>query len=223
MIMQLTDIKKTYPTGDSSLTVLKGISISIDAGDYVAIMGPSGSGKSTLMHIIGCLDNIFSGSYVLDNVSIGKQNTNQLAEVRRRQIGFIFQTFNLIARLTTWENVGLPMIYNRQKEVRIPAEKALQQVGLGHRLDHWPNQLSGGERQRVAIARALINDPSIVMADEPTGNLDSKSGSLIMKIIGDLSAQGKTIVLVTHDRQVAEHADRIIHLKDGEIDRIEKR
>lgn len=220
-IIQLKHICKSYEMGDSDLPILKGISLKIDAGEYVAIMGASGSGKSTLMHIMGCLDHLFSGEYFLDGISVSGQSQNRLAEIRRSKVGFIFQTFNLISKLTILENVELPLIYNRIKGRSPFPKQLLEMLGLGHRLGHYPNQLSGGERQRVAIARSLVNNPQIILADEPTGNLDSKSGQQVMKTIETLNKEGKTIILVTHDRDVAGHARKIIHIKDGKIEDIE--
>lgn len=221
MLIQLESVIKNYEIEEQTVPVLAGVNLEIAAGEYVAIMGPSGSGKSTLMNILGCLDTLSSGSYRLDGIDVSKLSPDRLSEIRRAKIGFIFQTFNLITKLTAQENVELPMIYNRIRERNHKAQRMLENVGLGHRIKHFPGQMSGGERQRVAIARALINDPMIIMADEPTGNLDSKSGEQVLNIIRGLHRNNKTIIMVTHDRHVAEQAQRIIHLKDGLIDHIE--
>lgn len=220
-LITLSNIQKAYQEGDTELHILHGISLEISRGEFVAIMGPSGSGKSTLMHILGCLDLAGSGDYYLDGTLVSGLSADELSELRRKKIGFIFQTFNLIPTLSALENVTLPMIYNRIEDPGARPAELLENVGLGHRLKHFPSQMSGGERQRVAIARALVNDPDIIMADEPTGNLDSKSGETVMEIIERLRDLGKTIVLVTHDPRVSQRASRIIHLKDGLIERIE--
>jgi putative ABC transport system ATP-binding protein len=220
--IEVKNITKTYEMDDTPLTVLRGVSLEIDQGDYVAIMGASGSGKSTLMHILGCLDHKFNGDYLLDGIPIKKVSQNKLTEIRRNKIGFVFQSFNLINKLNVRENVALPMVYNRTKNKKNVVEDILTLVGLSHRMSHFPNQLSGGERQRVAIARSLVNNPAVILADEPTGNLDSISGKNVMETIGNLNNQGKTVILVTHDRQIAEHAKYIIHIKDGLIESIEK-
>lgn len=220
MHITLSNVKKSYALGEGKLTILKGISLSFEKGDYVAIIGASGSGKSTLMHILGCMDQEFDGEYILDDKPVHRISHNTLAELRRTKLGFIFQTFNLVAKLTTRENVALPLIYNRIKKREGIAERYLEAVGLGHRLDHYPAQLSGGERQRVAIARALVNDPQIILADEPTGNLDSKSGIQVMKIIDSLNAQGKTVILVTHDPGIAAHARTVVTMKDGLVESV---
>ena len=216
-MITLTDIVKTYKTGNFDLTVLKGISLHIDDGEMVAIMGPSGSGKSTLMNIVGCLDKPTSGFYTLDDYEIAKQDDNALAEIRNRKIGFVFQQFNLLARTTALRNVELPMIYSGGKGREERAKIALTRVGLGDRMDHRPNQLSGGQQQRVAIARAIVNDPSILMADEPTGALDTRTGEEIMAIFQQINDEGKTVVMVTHEEDIAEHCHRIVRFKDGEI------
>lgn len=223
-LITLSNICKAYPVGDGTIPILTDVSFTISEGDYVAIMGPSGSGKSTLMNILGALDQQYAGAYQLDQVDIRTLSTHRLSEIRRTRIGFVFQTFNLIAKLSALQNVELPMIYNRKPmNERLPhARHLLETVGLGHRLQHSPSQMSGGERQRVAIARALINDPKLILADEPTGNLDSKSGVQIMGILDSLNQSGKTIILVTHDREVAAHARQIIHILDGRIDQIEE-
>jgi putative ABC transport system ATP-binding protein len=220
MQITMSDVKKSYALGEGKLTILKGISLQFAAGDYVAIIGASGSGKSTLMHILGCMDQEFEGAYLLDGQPVHQISNNTLAELRRQKLGFIFQTFNLVAKLTTRENVALPLIYNRIKKRDGIAEKHLEAVGLGHRLDHYPAQMSGGERQRVAIARALVNDPQIILADEPTGNLDSKSGIQVMNIIDGLNAQGKTVILVTHDPGIAAHARTVVTMKDGLVESV---
>jgi putative ABC transport system ATP-binding protein len=221
MQIRMSNIQKSYALGEGTLTILKGISLQFAEGDYVAIIGASGSGKSTLMHILGCMDQEFEGEYLLDGQPVHSINNNTLAELRRQKLGFIFQTFNLVAKLTTRENVALPLIYNRIKRRDGIAERYLEAVGLGHRLDHYPAQMSGGERQRVAIARALVNDPQIILADEPTGNLDSKSGIQVMKIIDGLNAQGKTVILVTHDPGIAAHARTVVTMKDGLIESVQ--
>ncbi len=207
--------------GEHELTVLKGVDLDIETGEYVAIMGPSGSGKSTLMNLIGCLDTPTTGTYLLEGRDVGRLSPNELAEVRGRRIGFIFQTFNLLPRTTAVENVELPLYYQGAGDSRKRAMAALESVGLGHRPDHHPSQLSGGERQRVAIARAIVTEPAMILADEPTGALDSKTGAEILAILDGLHAKGSTIIVVTHDRQVAERARRIIHIRDGLIGSIE--
>ena len=220
-VIRAEKIVKDYALGDTSVQVLKGVDLDVAEGDYVALMGPSGSGKSTLMNILGCLDVPTSGRYTIEGREVGTLNDDELAVVRGRRIGFVFQTFNLLARTSALENVELPLHY-QGKPARAAAIRALESVGLAHRADHKPSQLSGGERQRVAIARALVTDPAIILADEPTGNLDSKTGKEILEILDGLARKGVTIVLVTHDRSVALHAHRIVHLKDGKIERIEE-
>lgn len=219
MTIQLADITKVYQMGEMEVAALAGVSINIKPGEFTAIMGPSGSGKSTLMNILGCLDRPTSGSYVLDGYEVAMQSDDDLAETRNKKIGFVFQNFNLLPRISALQNVALPLVYaGVDKNQRIErATKALEAVGLGHRLDHQPNELSGGQRQRVAIARALVNEPTIIMADEPTGNLDSKSGVEVMGIFQALNDAGRTIILVTHEPDIAEHARRVIHVRDGLI------
>src|SRR6185295_17572817 len=214
-------IVKNYRLGEVDVEVLKGIDLDVASGEYVALMGPSGSGKSTLMNILGCLDVPTSGSYTIEGQEVSTLSDDELAVVRGQRIGFVFQTFNLLARTSAIENVELPLHY-QGRPARKAALEALEAVSLGHRYDHHPSQLSGGERQRVAIARAIVTSPSIILADEPTGNLDSKTGKEILEIFENLSKKGVTIVLVTHDRSVALHAHRIVHLKDGHIERIEE-
>lgn len=217
-IIELQDVWKIYRMGNVEVPALRGLSLKISPGEFVAIMGPSGSGKSTAMNMVGCLDLPTRGSVILDGRDISKLHESDLAQIRGRRIGFVFQTFNLMPGLTAIENVTLPMIfqsipgYEREKKAR----KLLEQVGLGHRLNHRPNKMSGGEQQRVAMARALSNNPEVILADEPTGNLDSKTGIEVMKMLSELhEKEGKTIVMVTHDSNIAGYAERIIHLKDG--------
>lgn len=220
----LKAVKKIYNLGAEDVHALDGVDLTIERNEYISIMGPSGSGKSTLMNVIGCLDTPTEGKYNFEGEPVHEMDDNQLASIRNRKIGFVFQTFNLLAKLTALRNVELPLIYaNVPREDRIAqAKSALEKVGLGDRMKHKPNELSGGERQRVAIARALVTNPSIILADEPTGNLDSKSGEEIMKIFNKLHASGNTIILVTHERYIAEHANRTIHLLDGKIRTDEK-
>jgi putative ABC transport system ATP-binding protein len=220
VVINLQQIKKSYDMGGAEeVLALRGVSLAIHKNEYVAIMGPSGSGKSTLMNIIGCLDTPTSGLYEFNGVNVSDMNDNQLARVRNKEIGFVFQTFNLLARSDSLHNVELPLIYGGVSSSlrKRMAHEALEQVGLGDRVHHKPNELSGGQRQRVAIARALVNRPSILLADEPTGNLDSKTGDEIMILFEELHAQGNTIILVTHEEYIAEHAHRIIRIRDGEI------
>jgi len=216
----LRDIVKNYQVGTMAVLALRSVSLDIFKGEYVAIMGASGSGKSTLMNIIGCLDTPTSGSYQLNDKDVSKLDDDRLAEIRNTEIGFVFQTFNLLPRYTALENVMLPLIYagvGKEKRIELAVEK-LSSVGLSDRMEHRPNELSGGQRQRVAVARALINSPSILLADEPTGNLDSKTSEEIMKLFAAIHAAGNTIILVTHEEEIALHAHRIIKLKDGQIE-----
>lgn len=219
-IIQISDLTRFYQMGDTTVKALDGVTFHIHKNEYLAIMGPSGSGKSTLMNMIGCLDTPSSGEYVLNNNRVSDMNDAELAEIRNREIGFVFQTFNLLPRTSCLANVELPLIYAgmKPKERKERAIDVLTKVGLGDRIDHKPNELSGGQRQRVAIARALVNSPSILLADEPTGNLDSKTGDEIMVLFEELYQQGNTIILVTHENEIADHSRRIIKLKDGNIE-----
>ncbi|MFZ1799663.1 MAG: ABC transporter ATP-binding protein [Chitinophagaceae bacterium] len=219
-IIRLENIVKTYFMGDNSLTVLKSISLDIMQNEYVALMGPSGSGKSTLMNILGCLDTPTTGEYYLNRQDVSKMSDDDLADVRNLEIGFVFQQFNLLPRLTAVENVALPLIYAgiSKKERTERAMEALKKVGLSDRSHHKPNEMSGGQIQRVAIARALINNPSILLADEPTGNLDSKTGDEVMEIFGKIQSSGNTVILVTHEEEIATFAKRIVRLRDGVIE-----
>lgn len=219
-LIRITNIKRDFILGSETINVLKGIDLHINKGEYVALMGPSGSGKSTLMNLLGCLDTPTSGRYVLNGKDVSQMVDNELAEIRNKEIGFVFQTFNLLPRTTALDNVALPMIYAgySKNDRKIRAEEVLAQVGLDDRMDHQPNQLSGGQRQRVAIARALVNKPSIILADEPTGNLDSKTSEEIMKLFGEIHSNGNTVILVTHEEDIASHAHRIIRLRDGMIE-----
>ena len=220
-LIETVDLWKTYEMGTEEIHALRGVSIQIEKGEYVAIMGPSGSGKSTLMNLIGCLDTPSKGTYKLNNKQVGEMNDDELARIRNEEIGFVFQTFNLLPRATALHNVELPLIYaGVSAKVRGDrASAALDKVELGDRKGHRPNQLSGGQRQRVAIARALVNNPSILLADEPTGNLDTKTGVEIMSLFAKLHEAGNTIVLVTHEPEVAEHAHRSIHVRDGQVEK----
>ena len=219
-LIETRDLWKTYVMGSEEIHALQGVSIEIERGDYVAIMGPSGSGKSTLMNLIGCLDTPTKGSYLLNGKQVGQMNDNELARIRNEEIGFVFQTFNLLPRATALRNVELPLVYagvpSKERELR--AKAALDKVELSSRMSHRPNELSGGQRQRVAIARALVNNPSILLADEPTGNLDSKTGNEIMALFAKLHAAGNTIILVTHEPEVAAYAHRAIHIRDGQVE-----
>lgn len=219
-IIDIKDIKRNFILGSEVVYVLKGVDLTINKGEYVALMGPSGSGKSTLMNILGCLDTPTSGSYILNGKDVSTMKDDELAEIRNKEIGFVFQTFNLLPRTTALDNVALPMIYaGKNKTERVArATEVLTQVGLETRMDHEPNQLSGGQRQRVAVARALVNYPSIILADEPTGNLDTKTSIEIMGLFNDIHAKGNTVILVTHEEDIADHAHRIIRLRDGVIE-----
>jgi len=218
-IISTEDLWKTYQMGAEQVHALRGVNLKIDRGEYVAIMGPSGSGKSTLMNLIGCLDTPTKGRYWLNSNLVSELDDDELARIRNKEIGFVFQTFNLLARATALHNVELPLIYSGTPSAeRIARAKgALDAVDLGDRMNHKPNELSGGQRQRVAIARALVNNPSIILADEPTGNLDSQTGNEIMKLMEDLHRKGNTIVLVTHEADIAEHAYRVVHIRDGVV------
>jgi len=220
-LIETRDLWKTYRMGEEEIHALRGVSIQIESGEYVAIMGPSGSGKSTLMNLIGCLDTPTKGSYLLNEKEVAEMNDDELAQIRNEEIGFVFQTFNLLPRATALHNVELPLIYagisGKLRQDR--AKQALEKVDLMSRASHRPNELSGGQRQRVAIARALVNDPSILLADEPTGNLDSKTGNEIMGVFERLHASGNTIVLVTHEADIAAYAHRTIHIRDGQVEK----
>jgi len=219
-LLRCVGLEKTYDLGNQKLKVLRGLDLSIDSGEYVAIMGPSGSGKSTLMNILGCLDTPTEGRYELDGEQVAGMNEDQLADIRNRKIGFVFQTFNLLPRQSAQANVALPLVYSGVPvaQRRKLAIEALKAVGLGERAEHRPNELSGGERQRVAVARALINRPSIILADEPTGNLDTSTSVEIMRLFGELYSANNTIILVTHEPDIAEYAHRIVRLRDGVIE-----
>jgi putative ABC transport system ATP-binding protein len=226
-IIQTSEVRKVYGMGEISVAALDGVSISIQEGEFVAIMGPSGSGKSTLMNILGCLDRPTEGRYILDEDDVSDLDKTELAAIRSRQIGFIFQSYNLLSRTTALDNVKLPLIYNRDNK-KSPEERGeiarqkLEAVGLGDRAHHQPHELSGGQQQRVAIARALVNDPVLILADEPTGNLDTRSGEDIMNLLHELHEDGRTIVMVTHDHEIAEHTQRTIHLRDGKVEKVIK-
>ena len=219
-VIQIRDLKKIYKMGDSIVKALNGVTFDVERNEYIAIMGPSGSGKSTLMNMIGCLDTPTSGDYYLNGSSVSQMDDNELAAIRNREIGFVFQTFNLLPRTDCLQNVELPLIYSGMKssERKERARETLEKVGLGDRTHHKPNELSGGQRQRVAIARALVNNPSILLADEPTGNLDTKTGVEIMELFEELYRAGNTILLVTHEEDIAAHARRVIRLRDGVIE-----
>jgi putative ABC transport system ATP-binding protein len=219
-LINITNLKRDFQLGTETIYVLKGIDLQINKGEYVALMGPSGSGKSTLMNLLGCLDTPTSGRYILNGKDVSQMHDNDLAEIRNKEIGFVFQTFNLLPRTTALDNVALPMIYAgySKSERNERATEVLTQVNLADRMDHQPNQLSGGQRQRVAIARALVNKPSIILADEPTGNLDSKTSVEIMNLFNDIHKNGNTVILVTHEEDIAKYAHRIIRLRDGIIE-----
>ena len=220
-LIETRDLWKTYVMGSEEIHALRGVSIEIERGEYVAIMGPSGSGKSTLMNLIGCLDTPTKGSYLLNGKQVSQMNDNELARIRNEEIGFVFQTFNLLPRASALHNVELPLVYAAvpSKDRQVRAKAALEKVELAERMSHRPNELSGGQRQRVAIARALVNNPSILLADEPTGNLDSKTGNEIMGLFARLHAAGNTIILVTHEADIAAYARRAIHLRDGQVEK----
>jgi len=219
-LIDIKEIGRKYVIGAETIHALKSVTLQINKGEFVALMGPSGSGKSTLMNILGCLDTPTRGEYILNGIKVSDMTDDELAEVRNKEIGFVFQTFNLLPRSTSLDNVALPLIYSGlNKSLRLEkAQKALESVNLGNRVDHKPNELSGGQRQRVAIARALINDPSIILADEPTGNLDTKTSVEIMGLLEEIHSKGNTIVLVTHEEDIAQHAHRIVRMRDGLIE-----
>lgn len=220
-LITIKDIGRKYVIGAETIHALKSVTLNVNKGEFVALMGPSGSGKSTLMNILGCLDTPTKGEYILNGIRVSEMSDNELAEVRNKEIGFVFQTFNLLPRASSLENVALPLVYaGVNKEQRISrAKKALENVGLADRIGHKPNELSGGQRQRVAVARALINNPSIILADEPTGNLDSKTSDEIMALLEDIHLKGNTIILVTHEEDIAMHAHRIVRMRDGLIEK----
>jgi putative ABC transport system ATP-binding protein len=219
-IISIHNIRKTYKIGEETIHALKDVSLTIYKNEYVALMGPSGSGKSTLMNMLGCLDSPSEGEYILNGLSVAKMSDNELAEVRNKEIGFVFQTFNLLPRATTLDNVALPLVYAGFSKIERDkrAKEVLESVGLGNRMNHKPNELSGGQRQRVAVARALVNNPAIILADEPTGNLDSKTSIEIMGLFEEIHNKGNTIILVTHEEDIAMHAHRIVRLKDGLVE-----
>lgn len=219
LVIQVLDLVREYQMGDERVQALRGVSLELRRNEYVAIMGPSGSGKSTMMNLLGCLDTPTSGEYWLSGQEVSRMSDDALARIRNREIGFVFQTFNLLPRATALQNVELPLVYGgvAAKERRDRARRALDRVGLGNRMEHRPNELSGGQRQRVAIARALVNEPAILLADEPTGNLDSSTSADVMRVFDLLQAQGQTIVVVTHEADIAAHADRVVTLRDGRV------
>lgn len=217
MIIELRDIRKTYDMGDTKVHALRGVSLGIQAGELVAVVGASGSGKSTLMQILGCLDRPDDGQYILEGQDVAGLSKNSLAEVRNRRIGFVFQSFNLLHRLNAAENVELPLLYRGMRHPRKQAETMLARLGLGDRMHHRPNQLSGGQAQRVAIARALVTDPAILLADEPTGNVDTATSQEIMVLLKELNDEGRTVLIVTHEADIAAHCPRQIHIRDGQI------
>ncbi|GGG86733.1 macrolide ABC transporter ATP-binding protein [Parapedobacter pyrenivorans] len=219
-LIEITDIGRKYVIGAETIHALKSVTLNINKGEFVALMGPSGSGKSTLMNILGCLDTPTRGEYILNGINVSDMTDDELAEVRNKEIGFVFQTFNLLPRSTSLDNVALPLVYagySKSKRSEM-AQKVLESVGLGNRVDHKPNELSGGQRQRVAVARALINNPSIILADEPTGNLDTKTSVEIMALLEEIHSNGNTIILVTHEEDIAQHAHRIVRMRDGLIE-----
>ena len=219
-IIEIKGLKREFAVGSEIVKALKGIDVSVMKNEYLAMMGPSGSGKSTLMNLLGCLDTPTAGAYNLNGTNVSSLKDDDLAEIRNKEIGFIFQTFNLLPRLTALENVSLPLVYAgyNSEDRKIKAQDVLEKVGLGDRMDHRPNQLSGGQRQRVAVARALVNDPSIILADEPTGNLDSKTSLDIMRLFEEIHEMGNTLIVVTHEEEVASHAHRILRLRDGMVE-----
>jgi putative ABC transport system ATP-binding protein len=219
VLIEIKDLVKVYEMGDAQVRALDGVSVDLDRGEFVAIMGPSGSGKSTLMNLIGCLDTPTSGTYRLNAQEVSRLDDDELARIRNKEIGFVFQTFNLLSRTSAIENVEVPLVYAGvpRHERHRRAKEMLEQVGLGDRMHHQPNELSGGQRQRVAVARALVNQPSILLADEPTGNLDSRTGEEIMQLFDELNRTGNTIVLVTHEEDIARHARRVVRLRDGQV------
>ena len=219
-VIRIRDLSREYRMGDETILALRGVSLDIRRNEYLAIMGPSGSGKSTMMNLLGCLDTPTGGEYWLNGHEVSRLSDDDLARVRNREIGFVFQTFNLLPRATALHNVELPLVYAgvSARERRQRAGAALERVGLGERMEHRPNELSGGQRQRVAIARALVNEPSILLADEPTGNLDSVTSEEIMRVFGDLHASGQTVIMVTHEAEIAAHADRVLLLRDGQVE-----
>jgi putative ABC transport system ATP-binding protein len=219
-VIRIRELTREYPMGEERILALRGVTLDIRRNEYVAIMGPSGSGKSTMMNLLGCLDTPTGGEYWLNGQEVSRLTDDELARVRNREIGFVFQTFNLLPRATALHNVELPLVYAgaRARERRERAAAALERVGLGNRLEHRPNELSGGQRQRVAIARALVNEPSILLADEPTGNLDSVTSEEIMRVFGDLHAGGQTVIMVTHEPDIAAHAERVVVLRDGQVE-----